>query len=338
MSPEPESAELPQGRLLLDGDAHVREADAAALEALGMPAGAGEAALKALQHGLAASRLLPGEGEPEAFFRTAVIPGVPPRMVEAAFCREPSGGWTVALRQLAERRGWLGGEGDQARFLANFSHELRTPLTTLKTSLALIDRSAEALPEKARGLLSASRRNVDRLIHLVAELMDITAISSGQLELKLKDEDPGELIGAAVQRIRDRTGREDLAETLPSEPLPPVRADRARVLRVLEELLDNAVKCSEAGSGIVASAEVAGADVRFAVRDHGPGLPEEQHEAVFRPFHQVDMSLTRGVAGLGLGLAICKGIVEEHGGRIRIDSSPDGGCTFSFTLHLGGGD
>ena len=338
MSPEPDILELPQGRLLLDEHGHVLEADPAALEAFGMPAGGGDAVLKALHHGLAASRLLPAEDSPAAWFRTSVIPGTPPRMVEAAFCREPTGGWVVALRQLEERRGWLGSQDDQVRFLANFSHELRTPLTTLKTSLSLVDRSRDALPEKARELLGASRRNVDRLIGIVADLMDITAISAGHLDLKLKDEDPAELVTAAVRRVSERTGREDLSAVLPEDELPPVRADRARVLRVLVELLDNAVKCTEPGSGIEASAEVAGVDLRFSVSDHGPGLPEDQHVAIFRPFQQADMSLTRGVPGLGLGLAICKGIVEEHGGHIQLESRPDGGCIFSFTLHLGGGE
>ena len=150
----------------------------------------------------------------------------------------------------------------------------------------------------------------------------------------------GKTVMLGTSPLRERLGEQILSPriTLRDEGLPPVRADRTRVLRVLEELLDNAVKCTEPGSGVEASAEVAGAEVLFRIRDHGPGLPEDQHEAVFRPFHQVDMSLTRGVPGLGLGLAICKGIVEEHGGRIEIDSPPDGGCIFSFTLHLGGGD
>jgi signal transduction histidine kinase len=338
LPPEPETPSLPEGRILLDATGHVTSADESALEALGLPRAPGKAGLAALEAGLGASGLIPAREGPNTSFRQALIPGTPPRMIEIAACRAGDDSWTIALRQLSERRGWLGDQADQVRFLANFSHELRTPLTTLKASLALVDRSREQLPAKAQELLTASRRNVARLINIVADLMDITTISAGQLDLKLKDEDPRELIGAALTRTRDRTGRPDLGEGPCEDSLPTVRADRARVLRVLEELLDNAVKCTEPGSGIEAAARVDGGHVRFLVTDHGPGIPEDQVETIFRPFQQLDMSLTRGVPGLGLGLAICKGIVEEHGGGLTVEPGSNGGCIFSFTLPLGGDD
>ena len=338
MSPDPEKPSLPEGRILIDASGHVTGADESALEALGLPQAPGRAGLVALESGLGASGLLPDPEGGNTSFRHALIPGAPPRMIEIAACRLEDGGWALALRQLAERRGWLGDQEDQVRFLANFSHELRTPLTTLKASLALVDRSREQLPSKAQELLTASRRNDSRLIGIVADLMDITTISAGQLDLKAKDEAPLELLGAALTRTRDRSGREDLSEAPGDETLPMVRADRARVLRVLEELLDNAIKCTEPGSGIEAGARVDGGHVRFLVTDHGPGIPEDQTETIFRPFQQLDMSLTRGVPGLGLGLAICKGIVEEHGGSLTVEPGSDGGCIFSFTLPLGGDD
>ena len=92
------------------------------------------------------------------------------------------------------------------------------------------------------------------------------------------------------------------------------------------------------GSQFSRSAELDGGAVRFRVRDHGPGIPADQIDTIFRPFQQLDMTLTRGVAGLGLGLAICKGIVEEHGGGISVEPAEGGGCIFSFTLPLGGAD
>jgi len=338
VSPDPEPPSLPEGRILIDAAGHVIGADDSALEALGLPKAPGKAGLMAVEHGLSASGLLPESDGPNLYFRHALIPGSPPLAIEAVGCRTQEGGWTLALRRLAERRGWLGNQTDQVRFLANFSHELRTPLTTLKASLALVDRSRDELPAKAQELLTASRRNVARLINIVADLMDITTISAGQLNLKLEDEDPSELIGAALTRTGDRSGREDLSDGTGEDSLPSVRADRKRVLRVIEELLDNALKCTEPGSGIETSAVVDGGQVRFRVTDHGPGIPEDQVETIFRPFQQLDMSLTRGVPGLGLGLAICKGIVEEHGGSITVEPNSDGGCTFSFTLPLGGDD
>ena len=107
--------------------------------------------------------------------------------------------------------------------------------------------------------------------------------------------------------------------------------------RALVEEISSTLADSEEETALIdAWAEVAGAEIRFNVRDRGPGLPADQHEAIFRPFHQVDMSLTRAVQGLGLGLAICKGIIEEHGGRIGVADAENGGCLFTFHLPLGG--
>jgi PAS domain S-box-containing protein len=238
-------------------------------------------------------------------------------------------------------------------FVSIVSHELRTPLTSIRGSLQLVlGRTAHEspLPPRTRELLDISLKNSERLIRLINDILDISKIEQGSIQLRRVALDPDDLCHAAAQEVAAFASGRDIAIEVHVEPgLPPINADRDRALQVLANLLSNAIKFSEPGQRVELSASMGGSSlpadpasgrrqehgvVAFAVRDHGRGIAPEDHQRIFEKFHQIDSSLTRNVGGTGLGLAICKALVEEHGGRIWIESVLGKGATFAFTLPL----
>ena len=231
-------------------------------------------------------------------------------------------------------------------FISLVSHELRTPLTSIRGALQLVLGRPQSggsppesiLPPRTRELLTVSLKNSERLIRLINDILDISKIEQGRIQLQRVALDPGELCHAAAQEVAAfAAGRNIRIEVMVPARLPPVSADRDRALQVLANLLSNAIKFSEAGQRVeVTAAAVAGA-VCFSVRDYGRGIAPEHHQRIFEKFQQLDSSATRDVGGTGLGLAICKALVEEHGGQIWLDSAPGQGSTFAFTLPLARG-
>jgi PAS domain S-box-containing protein len=243
-------------------------------------------------------------------------------------------------------------------FVSIVSHELRTPLTSIRGSLQLVLGRVAAhespLPRRARELLDISLKNSERLIRLINDILDISKIEQGSIQLRRVALDPADLCQAAAQEVAAfASGRDIAIEVRADAGLPPISADRDRALQVLANLLSNAIKFSEPGQRVELSAAMGGpaapADaapgrrqdlgvVTFAVRDYGRGIALEDHQRIFEKFHQIDSSLTRNVGGTGLGLAICKALVEEHGGRIWIESVLGKGACFAFTLPLASGE
>lgn len=324
----------PEGRILLDPEDGVVQADSAAYEAFGLTGD--ERTPKALRARLEAARLLPGPEAPAAWFRRVSLMGRWENVIETAFCRAPGGGWTVAVRLVRDSEEERGGFQSMAGFLATAAHELYTPLTTLKASLQLLQRRAEPGDADEEGLLEVAVRGADRLIRLVDNLIDLTRITSDSLDLRFDRLDPARMMEEAVREAAPRTGNRTVVVHEPDAPLPPVRGDGDRLRQVLVEFLHNAANCSEAGSEIEIAGRADEGTVVFTVLDQGKGIPPEHRETVFRPFFQVDGSATRDVPGLGLGLAICKGLVEVHGGRIWVEEKPGGGSAFSFSVPIAG--
>ena len=232
-------------------------------------------------------------------------------------------------------------------FVSLVSHELRTPLTSIRGALQLVLGRPQAgggtahesmLSPRTRELLTVSLNNSERLIRLINDILDISKIEQGRIQLQRVAIDPGELCHAAAQEVAAfAASRHTTIEVTVPTGLPPVSADRDRALQVLANLLSNAIKFSDAGQRVeVTAAAVAGA-VRFSVRDYGRGIAPEHHQRIFEKFQQLDSTATRDVGGTGLGLAICKALVEEHGGQIWLDSAPGQGSTFAFTLPLARG-
>jgi PAS domain S-box-containing protein len=237
-------------------------------------------------------------------------------------------------------------------FVSIVSHELRTPLTSIRGALQLVlGRAASStvvataspydstLSARTRELLDISLKNSERLIRLINDILDISKIEQGSIQLRRVALDPADLCRAAVQEVSVFADGRDISVDLHAEPgLAPISADRDRALQVLANLLSNAIKFSEPGQHIELSARQEADAVAFAVRDFGRGIALEDHLRIFDKFHQIDSSLTRDVGGTGLGLAICKALVEEHGGKIWIESILGKGATFAFTLPLATSD
>jgi two-component system sensor histidine kinase KdpD len=216
--------------------------------------------------------------------------------------------------------------------LAALSHDLRTPLTVLvglAESLTLarpplspaLSETAEAIQDEAR-----------RMATLVSNLLDMARIESGEARLDLQWQPLEEVVGAALDSARRMLKRHQVEVRLPAD-LPLVRIDAVLIERVLVNLLENASKYTPADTHVTLAAEVAGEHLRVSVSDDGPGLPEGREEALFQKFARGDRE--SATPGVGLGLAICRAIIESHHGRIVAINRPSGGVTFSFMLPLG---
>jgi PAS domain S-box-containing protein len=211
------------------------------------------------------------------------------------------------------------------------SHDLRNPLHTISlTTEMLLDPSLPQAPERREKQLQVIRRAVEQMSHLVEDMLDAARIEAGALMLDPRHQSPGRLADEAVELNRPAaTARSLELETEIVAPLPPVHADRNRMLQVFSNLIGNAVKFTPEGGSIKVSVEAAGDEVRFAVRDTGPGMSPEHRRHLFQPFWQARRD---GRQGAGLGLSIARGIVEKHGGRIWVESEEGAGTTVNFTL------
>lgn len=224
-------------------------------------------------------------------------------------------------------------------FVAIVSHELRTPLTSVRGALQLVlGRPAIGSPPvvltpRAHELLHISLNNTERLIRLINDILDIARIEQGQIGLQRETLAPRDLCVVARQEVTAFATHRDISiELAVPDDMPPVYADRDRVVQILGNLLSNAIKFSPAGRPVNISAAAEDGYVRFAVRDQGAGIAAEDQVHIFEKFRQVAGTTTRDTIGSGLGLAICKALVEEHGGTIGLDSIPTYGSTFYFTL------
>jgi two-component system sensor histidine kinase KdpD len=216
--------------------------------------------------------------------------------------------------------------------LAALSHDLRTPLTIL---VGLAESLALTKPPLSTEQLETAEAIQDealRMSTLVSNLLDMARIESGEVRLDLQWQPLEEVVGAALDSARSMLKQHHVEVRLPRD-LPLVRFDALLIERVLVNLLENASKYTPAGSTVTLSAEAVGGQMRVSVSDNGPGLPAGREEALFQKF-------TRGnresaTPGVGLGLAICRAIIESHHGKIVAVNRPGGGVTFSFMLPLG---
>ena len=216
-------------------------------------------------------------------------------------------------------------------FIAIVSHELRTPIASVYGAAMTLQR--RALPEGRReSLLSVIYTESARLARLVDQVVWASRFEAGHTRLSLEQCEPVELAEEVIEAVRlhlPATVSIDLRA--PHSP-PNVLADPERVRQVLVNLIDNAVKFSPAGGRIEVAIERSNGDVRFAVADEGIGIPPNEQARIFEKFHRLDLDLTRGVGGTGLGLYICHELVRQMNGRIWVDSREREGSTFMFEL------
>ena len=251
----------------------------------------------------------------------------------------------VAQTALAIGRAKLADEEEKARaaaesermkstFLASVSHDLRTPLTAIKAAAEGLREDAESrADEPHRELAAGIDREAARLDRLVGNLLEISRIEAGGLPLQKEPEDLSEVVGIAVGRLTSMLAGRTLTVSIPDE-LPMIPLDAVQIDRVLTNLLENAIKFSPEGSEIGLQAAMEGNSVSIRVRNSGRPLGTDDRRRIFDKFYRLD-SGDRVPRGVGLGLAICKGIVEAHGGQIW-EENDSGGVTFVVRLPLSG--
>ena len=226
-----------------------------------------------------------------------------------------------------------GADRRKNEFLATLSHELRNPLAPMRAALHML-RTREVDGARAKGLLETMDRQVIQMTRLVEDLLDISRITRGVIELRREPVDVAAEIRNALESCEGplEIGRHELKVNLPPEPVK-VTADRARLQQILENLILNAVKYTEPGGRIEVSAVRQGDDVLIKVSDNGIGIAQDKLQQVWDLFVQVDESPERTRKGLGIGLALVKDLVGRHGGVVRAESEGLGrGSTFSVTL------
>ena len=224
-------------------------------------------------------------------------------------------------------------------FISTVSHELRTPLTSIRSFSEILLDNPELAVAQRNQFLDIVIKESERLTRLINDILDLSRIGSGQMEWHLSSCDPKEIIADALAAT-DGLFR---AKQITVEPelgpeLPRITVDRDRLMQVVINLLSNAAKFVQAGSGRVkVCLAAAGRELEVSVQDNGPGIPPEQGQAVFERFHQLRGDQMAGKpAGSGLGLAICRQIIEHFGGRIWVEPAAPRGAVFRFTLPVGG--
>ncbi|MFQ5509943.1 MAG: ATP-binding protein [Leptospirillia bacterium] len=222
-------------------------------------------------------------------------------------------------------------------FYHTVSHELKTPMTVIREfSMIMIDGIAGELSEEQRSYLHIIRRNCDQMTVMVNDLLDSSRLENGKLSIYKEPCSIGALIesvASEIQPIMLEGGIELSCDVQPD--LPEVALDSSRMRQVLDNLLSNAAKFTPPGGRVEVRAEYGKNDdenIRISVTDSGKGMEKTHLEYVFDRFYQVGDRHTEGTGGLGLGLNICKGIVDLHGGSLEVTSEPGYGSTFSFTL------
>jgi len=216
--------------------------------------------------------------------------------------------------------------------LSALSHDLRTPLTALVGLSESLLRARPPLPPLQQELTQSLHGEMLRMSNLVANLLDMARIQSGEVRLNLEWQPLENVVGSALRASSMLLGRHEVTTELPDE-LPLVRFDAVLIERVLCNLIENATKYTPPGSRIVVAARVAGTVLEVSVSDNGPGLPSGQEELLFEKFTRGERE--SALPGVGLGLAICRAIVEAHGGSIHAGRAPEGGARITFTLPLG---
>jgi len=223
----------------------------------------------------------------------------------------------------------------KSEFLASMSHELRTPLHTVIGFSELLAEEIEGpLNEKQKRFINHIHKDSLHLLELINDVLDLSKIEAGRLELHPETFDVAAAIEEVLSTIRPQGLAKSIAiETDFSEPLA-LHADRLRFKQVLYNLLSNAVKFTPEGGSISVMAAQRDGFLEVSVSDSGIGIPRHEHESVFDKFYQASAT-TKGVReGTGLGLAITKRLVEEHGGRISVESEPGKGSRFTFTIPI----
>ena len=338
---------LDEGVMLIDRDQHIRLWNDSYLKMLDLPPqlfergaelmplirvladrgdyGAGDPAMLAEQVAANIRARKPAEGERQMVNGT---------IIAAHWIRMPDGYFLFRLRNVTTER-------NTSRFkdelIATVSHELRTPLTVISGALSLLRAGVGGQAEpRAVELVDVAHRNSERLTRLVNDLLDVDKLQSGTLDFRFERVDIGLLLAASVEQNLPFAQGLDVAIDLdiPDESVI-VEVDRDRLMQVMSNLLSNAAKFSRRNSRVGVRLRSSAAGVRISVADRGQGMSAEFRRRLFTRFAQENRGSEHGQAGTGLGLVICKNIIEKHHGRIFVDTREAVGTTFHVDLPYG---
>jgi signal transduction histidine kinase len=219
-------------------------------------------------------------------------------------------------------------------FISSVSHELRTPLTSIKGYAAiLLTGKLGEVPEEIKNRLEKINRHSDELVHMVNDLLDISRIESGKVDMKMESLE----LKAVIEKVADllsgqlQTKNISFSTDIP-ENCQKILADHSQVERVFINLINNALKFTPQNGKISVTASRTNEKIQINVQDTGFGIPEDALENIFEEFYRVDNAINQEVKGTGLGLTLVKHIIEAHGGKIWVKSKLSEGSTFSFTL------
>jgi PAS domain S-box-containing protein len=218
-------------------------------------------------------------------------------------------------------------------FIGMVSHELKTPLTVVTGAINVVMN--DAIPEEEkRTLIGDAAWGAETMADIVDNLLELSRWQSHRLVLQQAPLNLGQTISTSVERSSKKSTRHRIVADVPAT-LPEVRADRTRIERILDNLIDNAIKYSPDGGEVKVSGETQGDSVLISVKDQGMGISPVGREKLFQPFERLEAVVPgSAIQGIGLGLVVCRRLVEAHGGRIWVESEPGKGSKFCFTLPM----
>jgi len=219
-------------------------------------------------------------------------------------------------------------------------HDLKNPVGVIQGTMIYFKGTlGDELDERQSQLMDSALISADRALRLISAILDVHRLEEGRMPLELQPVVPRDIIQTCLDEIYPLLSMHSLTATLNvSEALPPVRADYNALMRIVGNLLDNAIKFTPANGHITIGARRVSDGVKFSVTDTGHGIPSEQQQRIFEKFAQADIRAEGQRAGVGLGLTYCKLAIEAHNGRIWVESAPGSGTTFHFVLPIWYGD
>jgi PAS domain S-box-containing protein len=263
-----------------------------------------------------------------------------PAELSAALIRDAEGApaaFIIVMRDITERMRVMEAEKQlmqlKEEFIANVSHDLRTPLFSLMGYLELLRNGKVNDSDVQNDFLTRASKDVTRLMDMVNELLDFSLLESKHLVLNCEEVDLGAVILDVLQSFRLQADARRISMTsAPIDPSLIAEVDPSRMRRVLVNLVENAIRFSEAGSEVLVTGELINGNIIINVIDHGCGIPENDLPRLFNRFYQVSRVLKKNASGTGLGLYISKQIIEAHGGSIAGKSQLGAGSTFTVTI------
>jgi signal transduction histidine kinase len=218
-------------------------------------------------------------------------------------------------------------------FLSLVSHELKTPLSSIRIATEYLESEAHTEPSVKKEMFQIILRNIDRQTRMINDILDLSKIEAGKMKLQLEPLDICEIAKTAFENIMQISLKKNINVSLDiPENISHVIGDREKLMIVLNNLLDNALKFTPEGGSILLSAKDCVDSIEISVKDTGIGIEKEKLEKIFDKFYQVDSSSKRKAGGSGLGLSISSEIIKHHGSEIRVESETGKGSAFSFRL------